>query len=96
MGIHFLHCVHGGERMASHDVVQDVFAAIARDVRFHILQKQTHVFPPVALQSSRHRINIVLLVNGVRMFANVIVDPIHVGLVSQVVLSHGVVVTTAA
>jgi hypothetical protein len=31
MGIHLLCCMHGGERMASHDVVQDVFGAIAKD-----------------------------------------------------------------
>ncbi len=36
-----------------------------------------------------------LLVNGVHMFANVIADPTHVGLVLQVVISHGVVMTVA-
>jgi hypothetical protein len=34
MGIHFLRCMHGGERMASHDVVWDAFVAIAKDARF--------------------------------------------------------------
>jgi len=33
--------------MTLHDVVQDVFTAIARNVRFHILQEQTHVLPPL-------------------------------------------------
>jgi hypothetical protein len=27
----------GGEKIASHDVVQDVFASIVKDVRFHVL-----------------------------------------------------------
>jgi hypothetical protein len=31
MGIHLLCCTHGGERMVSHDVVQNVFVAIAKD-----------------------------------------------------------------
>jgi hypothetical protein len=44
MGIHLLRCIHSGEKIASHDVVQDVFAFIAKDVKFHVLQKQTHVF----------------------------------------------------
>jgi len=37
----------------------------------------------------------VLLVDGVRMFANVIANPAHVGLVSQVIF-HGVVMTVVA
>jgi hypothetical protein len=28
--------VHGGEKTSSHDVVQDVFATIVRNVRFHV------------------------------------------------------------
>jgi hypothetical protein len=46
MGIHLLYCEHGGERMTSHDVVQNVFTTIARNVGFHVSQKQTHVLPP--------------------------------------------------
>jgi hypothetical protein len=49
MGIHFFHCAHGEEMTASHHVVQDVFATIARDVKFHVSLKQTHVFSPLAL-----------------------------------------------
>ncbi len=45
MGIHLFCCIHSGEKTASHDVVQDVFAFIVKDARFQILQKQTHVFP---------------------------------------------------
>jgi hypothetical protein len=37
MGIHLFHCAHGGDRTTSYDVMQDVFASIARDVRFYVL-----------------------------------------------------------
>jgi hypothetical protein len=40
--------------MASHDVVQDVFAAIVKNVKFHVSQKQTHVLPPFAMKASHH------------------------------------------
>jgi hypothetical protein len=43
MEIHFLHYAHGGERMALHDVMRNVFPAIAKNVGFHVSQKQTHV-----------------------------------------------------
>jgi len=46
MGIHLFHCVHGGEKMASHDVVWILFVTIIRNVGFHVSQKQTHVLPP--------------------------------------------------
>jgi hypothetical protein len=41
MGIHLLGYVHHGERMASHDVMYDAFASIARDARVHILSPST-------------------------------------------------------
>ncbi len=37
MGIHLVHCAHGGERTASHDVVQDAFMSIVRYMAFHVL-----------------------------------------------------------
>ncbi len=37
IGIHLLHCTHGGEKTTSHDFVKDVFATMARDVGFHVL-----------------------------------------------------------
>jgi hypothetical protein len=67
MGIHILHYVHGGKRMASHNVVWDVFTTIARDVRFYVLRDQTHVLLFLALQYSCHWIDIVLYVDGVCM-----------------------------
>jgi hypothetical protein len=39
MGIHLLYCVHGGERTTLHDVVQNVFATIAKDTGIHVSQK---------------------------------------------------------
>ncbi len=36
MGIHLLRCTHGGERTTSHDVVQDVFMSIVKDMAFHV------------------------------------------------------------
>jgi len=38
MGIHFFRYAHGGERTISHNVMQDVFLAIAKDARFHVLR----------------------------------------------------------
>jgi hypothetical protein len=36
MGIHLFHYVHAKERMALHDVVQNVFVAIVKDAGFHV------------------------------------------------------------
>jgi hypothetical protein len=47
MGIHLLHCIYGEERMASHDVVWDVFAIIMKDVRFHVLRNRPMPFHPL-------------------------------------------------
>jgi hypothetical protein len=43
MGIHLFHCVHGGERMASHDVVWDVCASIVIYFDLYVVYEQTHV-----------------------------------------------------
>jgi hypothetical protein len=37
--IHFFCYVHGGEKMMSHDIMQDAFMAIVRKVGFHVSQK---------------------------------------------------------
>jgi hypothetical protein len=50
MGMHLFHYTHGGERTISHDVVQDAFVAIARNVGFHVSQEQTHVLLLPAFQ----------------------------------------------
>jgi hypothetical protein len=39
MGIHLFHYIHGGERMASYDVVENAFMIIVRNARFHVSQE---------------------------------------------------------
>jgi hypothetical protein len=39
MGTHIFRYTHGGEKTTSHDVVQDVFVSIERDVKFHVLHE---------------------------------------------------------
>jgi hypothetical protein len=41
--IHLLCCDNWGEHIVTHDVVRDSFASITKDVRFHVLWKQTHI-----------------------------------------------------
>ncbi len=36
--------LHGEDCIVTHDVVQDSLASIAKDVGFHVLRKQSHVF----------------------------------------------------
>jgi hypothetical protein len=45
---HLLHYSHGGEQIASHDIIQNVFVSIIINVGFHILHEQIHVLyhPP--------------------------------------------------
>jgi hypothetical protein len=52
VGIYLLCYVHGGAKTIFHDVVQDAFASIMRDVGSHVVCKQTHVLPPPTLYSS--------------------------------------------
>jgi hypothetical protein len=47
--IHLFYCAHGGERIASHDFVQDAFASNMKDVGFHIFCEQTHILLPPTL-----------------------------------------------
>jgi hypothetical protein len=83
LGINLLRCGHGGERTASHDDVRDAFASIVRNARFHVLWEQTHILPLPFFQSSRQRINIILLVDGICILVDVIIaDPIQADLVS--------------
>jgi hypothetical protein len=37
MEIHLFHCTHGEDRTTLHDFVRDAFAAMVRDVGFHVL-----------------------------------------------------------
>jgi hypothetical protein len=68
--IHLFCCVHGGGHVATHDVVWDLFASIARDAKFHVLPKQTHVL----LVPSFHSwlwwwVDIVFTTNGICILA---------------------------
>jgi hypothetical protein len=68
-----------------------------RDAKFHVLRKQTHVLPPPTLQSLCCQVNILLSINGGCTLASVVItNPIGVDLVSQVVLSHGIIVIVVA
>jgi len=90
MGIHLFHYAHGGKRIASHDVVQDAFMSIVRNMAFHVLREQTHIFPPTSLQSSCQRVDIVLSIDGIGTLVNVvIVDPTQVDMVSWATLPMG-------
>ncbi len=72
MGIHLLEGSCGRE-CTSHDVVQNTFASIAKNVGFHIFHEQMHVllmFSPL-LQSSQ-QVDIVLSTNGVCTMVDVV------------------------
>jgi hypothetical protein len=42
--IHLFRFVQEGRCVAKHDAIWDSFASIAKDVGFHVLSEQTHVF----------------------------------------------------
>jgi hypothetical protein len=64
---------------------------------FHVLRKQTHILPLPFFQSSCQWVNIVLLVDGIRILADVIIAyPTQANLVSQAALSCGVATTMVA
>jgi hypothetical protein len=52
MGIHLLHCVHSNKRIRTHDAIRDTFTPIARNVGFHVGQKQLHKFLSTTFNSS--------------------------------------------
>ncbi len=49
--IHIFCCIHEAKLTTTHDVVQDFFTSIVRDVEFHVLHEQIHVFSMPSLQS---------------------------------------------
>jgi hypothetical protein len=64
-----------------------------KDVRFHVLWEQTHIFFPSSLQFFCWWVDIVLSIDGIRTLANVVIaDPTQAYLVSRVVVSCGVTV----
>jgi hypothetical protein len=48
MKIHLLRYVHGGERMASHDVVQNVFLNTIKNAKFHVSGNKPMSFCPLS------------------------------------------------
>ncbi len=74
---HLFYCSHGAEWIASHDTIQNAFASIVKNARFHVSCEQTHVLPPPSLQFSCRQVDIVLSTNGIHTLVDVvIVDPI--------------------
>jgi hypothetical protein len=64
-----------------------------KNVGFHVLWEQTHIFFPSSLQSFCWWVNIVLSIDGIHMLANVVIaDPTQTYFVSQVAVSCGVTV----
>ncbi len=73
------------ECKVTHDAIQN-FTSIVKDVRSHVLCKQTHFLPISLLQSSWWQVDIVFTTNGTHTLTDVIiVDPICANLVSQVI-----------
>jgi hypothetical protein len=73
MGIHLLCCVHGNERIGTHDAIHDTFATIARNVGFHMGQKQLLTLPSTTFNSSRRQINIVLTKDGIFTLVDIVI-----------------------
>jgi hypothetical protein len=81
MGIHLLRCAHGNECIGTHDAICNTFVAIARDVGFHVGQKQLHAFLSTTFNSSRWRVDIMLTKNGIRTLADIVIaDPMWANL----------------
>jgi hypothetical protein len=65
-----------------------------RNVKTHVLQEQSPIPPLSSLQSSHQWVNIVLLVDGIRTLADIIIaNPTQADLVSWSAFSHGVVMS---
>jgi hypothetical protein len=84
MGIHLLRFVHGNECIGTHDVICDIFVAIAWDVGFHVGREQLHALPSIIFNPFHRRVNIVFNKDGIRTLTNVvIVDPMRANLLFQ-------------
>ncbi len=73
MGIHLLRYAHSNEHIKTHDAIHDTFAAIVRDVNFHVGQEQLHARPSITFNSFHQQINIMPTKNGIRTLADVII-----------------------
>jgi len=75
--IHLFRCSHGGEWIASHNVIQDVFASIMRNARFHVSCEQINVLLPPSFQFSCWWVDIMLSIDGTCILVNMdIFNPI--------------------
>jgi hypothetical protein len=84
MGIHLLCCVHGNERIGTHDAIHDTFVAVVWDASFHMGRKQLHALPSTTFNSSYQWIDIVLTKEGNRTLVNVVItDPMWVDLLPR-------------
>jgi len=84
MGIHLLRFVHGNEYIGTHDVICDIFVAIAWDATFHVGQEQLHALLSITFNPSRQWVNIVFNKDGICTLTNVvIVDPMRANLLFQ-------------
>jgi hypothetical protein len=57
--VHLSHCAHGNERTCTHDVIHNIFVAIALDVDFHVGWKQLHTFRSSTFHFSHWGVDIV-------------------------------------
>jgi hypothetical protein len=81
MGIHLLCYVHDNECIGTHDAIHDTFAAIGRNVGFHVWPKQLYALLSTTFNSFHQWIDIVLTKEGIHTLTDVvIVDPTQVDL----------------
>jgi hypothetical protein len=73
MSIHLLHCVHGNECTKTHDVVRNIFFAIAKDASFHMGQEQLHMLLSNMFNSSCQQVDIMFIKDGIHTLVNVII-----------------------
>jgi hypothetical protein len=73
MGIHLLHCVHDNECTRTHDAILDTFAAITRDVGYHMGQKPLHALPSTTFNSSCWQVDIVFTKDGKHTLIDVVI-----------------------
>jgi hypothetical protein len=84
MDIHFLHCTHGNEHIGTHDAIHHTFAAIVRNVNFHMGWQLLHLLLSTTFHSFCQQINIVFTKNGIHTLTDVVIaDPMWVDLLPQ-------------
>jgi hypothetical protein len=64
-------CSHGAKWTSSHDAIWNVFTFIMKNVRFHVLHEQIHVFLQLSLQSFCRQVDIMWSIDDICTLANV-------------------------